>query len=907
MAGVRGDSPQGESPQSPAARPPRAPDATPDPTGSDATSSDAARSDAGRSDAGRPGNGGTENGGPGNGGPGNDGTGNGTEHHPVHGTVSRDANRTGLRGMTDEARRSRLPHLARAFSSAADEKRARRPTDVLMLVLSLLGLLGLSWFAPGPTTVDTSVTDMLASLPGVVGDVWRSAFAALTLWAVFLIVLAALRPGRRRLLGDFALAVVLSMAMAFAGSTAAGTTLATAIEGLLAPEGPPVYVGLRVAVVTAVIVTASPHLAHWMRLIGRGILAIGALAGVALGVALPIGTTAGFLVGLAAAGITHLILGSPGGRPTRQAVAEGLADLGLHSTEVADSPMKLAGSAMFRAEGGPAGALWVKAYGRDAWDGQLLTSTWNALVLRGERPDLSTGRLPRAEHEALACVLAERAGVPVLPVVAVGMTEDEDVLVVTHAPSGPLLAAGVSDEQLTRAWRCVDALHAADIAHGAIGPASLVLDRSGQVALADFAEATIAADERQMRMDDARLLVASALAVGPERALQVALVASGRDALAAMLPYLQPAALDPPARRAVREREWGLKDLARQASALLDATPPALERISRASLAGIGKLVFLGLFGYWIVGFVSDVDWAQVAESFRHAHVADLAVALLMSPIVQVWLALATLGATLVVLRYGPVLMLQYGIQFVGLVIPSSAARVALEVRFFTGWGMGPGPAMTVGMIDSFMGFLVQLALIAIILLSGLVVLSPRAMADASSGAGSDGSGPSALTVLAVLVLVALVAVLLFPSIRRQIGQVLPRAWESVRAQVNEARGALAVLRRPGKIALMVGGNLMAQLTQAVILGLCLAAFGHSESLFGLILVNTFVSLFAGFMPVPGGMGVAEAGYTAGLQALGVPSDVAVSTAIMFRMVTFYLPPIWGSLAMRWLRRHEYV
>ena len=41
----------------------------------------------------------------------------------------------------------------------------------------------------------------------------------------------------------------------------------------------------------------------------------------------------------------------------------------------------------------------------------------------------------------------------------------------------------------------------------------------------------------------------------------------------------------------------------------------------------------------------------------------------------------------------------------------------------------------------------------------------------------------------------------------------------------------------------------------AIILGLCLRAFGQSASLAALILVNTFVSLFAGFMPVPGGVG----------------------------------------------------
>jgi serine/threonine protein kinase len=53
--------------------------------------------------------------------------------------------------------------------------------------------------------------------------------------------------------------------------------------------------------------------------------------------------------------------------------------------------------------------------------------------------------------------------------------------------------------------------------------------------------------------------------------------------------------------------------------------------------------------------------------------------------------------------------------------------------------------------------------------------------------------------------------------------------------------------------------------------------------------------------------GVAEAAYTAGLVALGVPNAPAMSTAIAFRLVTYYLPPLWGAAAMRWLRRHAYL
>ena len=103
-------------------------------------------------------------------------------------------------------------------------------------------------------------------------------------------------------------------------------------------------------------------------------------------------------------------------------------------------------------------------------------------------------------------------------------------------------------------------------------------------------------------------------------------------------------------------------------------------------------------------------------------------------------------------------------------------------------------------------------------------------------------------------------------------------------------------------------GNLVAQMMLAMILGICLRAFeDESISFAGLVLVNTMVSLFAGFMPVPGGMGVSEAALTAGLVALGVPSAAAMSTAIAYRLVTFYLPPIWGSLATRWLKQHQYL
>ena len=59
--------------------------------------------------------------------------------------------------------------------------------------------------------------------------------------------------------------------------------------------------------------------------------------------------------------------------------------------------------------------------------------------------------------------------------------------------------------------------------------------------------------------------------------------------------------------------------------------------------------------------------------------------------------------------------------------------------------------------------------------------------------------------------------------------------------------------------------------------------------------------------PVPGGMGVIEAGLIAGMTAAGVPQSEAVAATFTARLFTAYLPPIWGWFALRWLRTHDFV
>ena len=75
----------------------------------------------------------------------------------------------------------------------------------------------------------------------------------------------------------------------------------------------------------------------------------------------------------------------------------------------------------------------------------------------------------------------------------------------------------------------------------------------------------------------------------------------------------------------------------------------------------------------------------------------------------------------------------------------------------------------------------------------------------------------------------------------------------------------------------------------------------------GLNFADTYFRLGYYPVPVPNGMGVTEAGLTAGLVAAGVPEPAALAAALSYRVFSSYLPPVWGFFSMRWLQQHEYL
>ena len=230
---------------------------------------------------------------------------------------------------------------------------------------------------------------------------------------------------------------------------------------------------------------------------------------------------------------------------------------------------------------------------------------------------------------------------------------------------------------------------------------------------------------------------------------------------------------------------------------------------------------------------------------------------------------------------------------FINLAVPSTAARVATSIRFFQRSGTTAAGAVSAGAVDSIFGFAAQIVLLGGFLLLGLGTLGFNG--ESSVELDPDTVRTVVVIVVALLVL-AVVAVVAVAPMRRRVVHV-----------AGQLKEALAILHSPSAVVRSMACNLAAELLCSLTIWTVLRALGQHVDLVDVVVINEMVALFAGLVPVPGGVGVTEGALTAGFIAVGVPDEVAFSIALVYRMITFYLPPTWGYLGLRSLRQDGFL
>ena len=216
-----------------------------------------------------------------------------------------------------------------------------------------------------------------------------------------------------------------------------------------------------------------------------------------------------------------------------------------------------------------------------------------------------------------------------------------------------------------------------------------------------------------LAIDLAELLVSCALLVG-DAAIRSALAAVGDEAVRSALPFVQHAALSPWLRDAVHRAGADVDQLRRRAAGATGGEVPEV-----ASSGGSRRDVLLMLLtvvaAVTLLSQLADIGLDTIVEELAGASLGWVLFGLVLAQLALLCDALATIAAVGTPLPLGPTTVLQSAIKFINLSVPSVAEKFALTVRYLQRQG-GVVGGRHAGAIDGFAGFLVQAAVLVVVL-----------------------------------------------------------------------------------------------------------------------------------------------------------------------------------------------
>ncbi|ELS56248.1 lysylphosphatidylglycerol synthase transmembrane domain-containing protein [Streptomyces viridochromogenes] len=836
---------------------------------------------------------------------------------------------------------------------------------LLVGVLGIALLLAIAAFAHGTTSgLEQDINkgtgqapDVFSKMAGLV-----SSIAILLVPVAFAIERLIKRDGLR--IADGVLAAVLAHGVTLATDLWVARAAPESIRDALTQPSPgdvgsltdPVhgYLAPVIAYMTAVGMSRRPR---W-RAVLWAVLVLYAFSMLVTGYTTPFSILLTLLIGWTVAYGTLYAVGSPNVRPTGRTLMAGLRHVGFRPVSAAREESSDAQETGDRGrryfvtlEDGP--PLDVTVVDREQQAQGFFYRAWRNLTLRGFATRSSLQSLRQAlEQEALLAYAAIAAGANAPKLIATSELGPDAVMLVYEHTGGHTLDSlpdeEITDELLRGTWLQVKALQSRRIAHRRLVGDAILVDRSGKVIITDLRIGEIAANSLLLRMDISQLLVTLGLRVGAERAVASAVSVLGPDAVADCLPMLQPIALSRSTRatlrrlardRAQREREAVLEasrhaknargeettgeaepvldkpdkktvraqaraekraideavDEAREEDLLTQirhevlrirpqapVEPARLERVRPRTLISFIAGAFAA---YFLLTQLTHIEFGPLIANAQWGWVAA---AVLFSAASYLAAAMALLGFVPERVPFRRTVAAQVAGSFVKIVAPAAVGGVALNTRFLQRAGVRPGLAVASVGASQLFGL-------------GCHILMLLSFGYLTGTEKTPSLSPSRTVIAGLLTVAVLVLVVTsVPFLRKFVVTRVRSLFAGVVPRM------LDVLQRPQKLVTGIGGMLLLTACFVMCLDASIRAFGSegtSISLASVAVVFLAGNALGSAAPTPGGVGAVDVTLTVGLIAVGLPSEVAAPSVLLFRLLTLWLPVLPGWLAFNHLTR----
>ena len=466
--------------------------------------------------------------------------------------------------------------MTQVIEAAPGNRIERSPSDVLRLIIAffvLLGLMLLDWLA-GNTLVKF-LHDLLSGLEAMPTWILDAFVIGTRIAAVALVVLGVFtlaRDGGMRLIGTVVFAILIAWGL-FAILEVGDTRSLSPVVNL-DDLGPLTASGWATIGVLGGLAAALTAAAPWL---SRRARRFGWIVTIAVGLVYLMTTAVSFdalralACGWLAGAMALVFLGAPARRPTGQAIADGLAAVGMPLAELKQASVDARGSTPYFGKSSDGQPLFVKALGDDQRSADLLFRMYRMIDRRDlgdERPFSSLRRA--VEHEAMVALAARDLGIRTPRLVAFASCEPNAFVLAYEAVEGKSLdgvdPADMTDEVLGAVWAQVRLMRKHRIAHRDMRLANVFLAADGEVWMIDFGFSELAATDLLLANDIAEFISTSSLKIGPERAVALANAGVGPEAVASALDRLHLWALSGATRTGLKESKGLLDDLRRRVS-----------------------------------------------------------------------------------------------------------------------------------------------------------------------------------------------------------------------------------------------------------------------------------------------------------------------------------------------------
>ena len=517
----------------------------------------------------------------------------------------------------------------------------------------------------------------------------------------------------------------------------------------------------------------------------------------------------------------------------------------------------------------------------------LLSTMWNRIVLTTTTRHSDSTIEASAEQLALMELSATQSGV--CPDRSLRIASSEMSMLAAFELNGAtalnLLDPGdVSDSVLDGVWGLLQKAHLRGLSHGDIHEGTLAV-HGDHLELLHWHNGSVASREVARRIDMAQALGALVAHLGVERALASAQRCLPVDQLITMAPIMQKAILPQETLGVLSDRKQlqAVRDgLVAMVPEVGDVEPMQLRRFSPKTVITVS----IGLIAVYLL--LGSVNFEQLKETISQAVPGWMIFAFVSGLLTYVGAAITLKAYTAEKISLKDTTLVQVAASVVTLVAPAGIGPAALNLRFLQKHKVSTPVAIATVSLVQVAQFVTTILLLVIL---GLVT--------GNIGSFSVPSGTIVVVFLGVMLAVAVVFLVgparrwILAKIRPTIDQIWPRlVWLGT---------------NPSRVVYGFLGSVLQTVSFVAAFGGSLAAFGYTLPVVTLAVTYLVSNSVGSMVPSPGGIGPVEAALTGGLTLAGVPASIAFSTAILYRLFTFWGRVPLGWFALRYCQKRDLV